>query len=193
MPLSRAIVDREVPTPDNSRVGITMKVKGCEQLFGSAVFVLCACGGGWCLRGGVARRHGCRRSGAWMQGRTGRSGVTSWGWARLCCGRGLMTCRSAGVWGSRACRATLPFEGLSMRAPVSRSRPRLLFVGRRGRPVGDRAFVGGLGLRGELLLGLAHPLAGGPHACGFALQRRRAGFDLEPPELWAVSEGCWWA
>src|SRR5215217_6030910 len=32
--------------------------------------------------------------------------------ARLSFGRESMTCRRAGVWGSRACRATLPFEGL---------------------------------------------------------------------------------
>jgi hypothetical protein len=51
-------------------------------------------------------------------------GAVSWRFARLCCGRELMTCRSAGVWGSRACRATLPFEGLDYARPaVTRSRP----------------------------------------------------------------------
>ena len=35
---------------------------------------------------------------------------------------------------------------------------------------------------GELLLGLAHPLAGGPHAGGLALAGG-AGGDLESPQL----------
>jgi hypothetical protein len=36
---------------------------------------------------------------------------TSGSGARLSCGREPMTSRRAGVWSSRACRATLPFEG----------------------------------------------------------------------------------
>ena len=67
-----------------------------------------------------------------------------------------------------------------MRAPVSRSRP---LLPPRGLPVADGALVGGLRLLGELFLGLAHPLAGGPGAGGLALARRGAGGDLEPAEL----------
>jgi hypothetical protein len=44
-----------------------------------------------------------------------------------------------------------------------------------------------------LLLGLAHPLAGGPHPGGLALAHRGARGELEPAEFWAVSDGCWWA
>jgi hypothetical protein len=50
-------------------------------------------------------------------------------------------------------------------------------------PVADHPLVGGLGLLGELAPGLAHPLAGGPHAGSRALQRRGAGGDLEQPQL----------
>ena len=80
-----------------------------------------------------------------------------------------------------------------MRAPVSRSRPPSVLVGRRGFPVGDRALVGGLGLRGELLLGLAHPLAGGPHAGGLPLRVGAPALTSSRRSFWAVSEGCWWA
>jgi hypothetical protein len=84
-----------------------------------------------------------------------------------------------------------------VRAPVSRSRLRdLRWFGLRrsgGLPVRDHARVGSLGLVGELAFGVAHPLAGGKDAGPLALQGPGAGGDLEPPELLAVSDGCWWA
>ena len=79
-----------------------------------------------------------------------------------------------------------------MRAPLSRSRPPF-FRGRGGVPVGDRALVGGLGLRGELLLGVAHLLAGGPHPGGFARRSGAPALTSSRRSFWAVSEGCWWA
>src|SRR5436305_8156710 len=100
-----------------------------------------------------------------------------------------MTCRSAGVWGSWACRATCPSRALTMRAPVSRARAHFLLVGGCRLPVGDRALVGCLGLGGELLLGLAHPLSRGPHAGGLALQGGGAGTDFEPAELLGGQRG----
>lgn len=72
---------------------------------------------GWCAFGG----GGVTRIWAWWGVRRGLS--TSAGGVRLCGGREPMTCRSAGVWGSWACRATCPLRALIMRAPVSRSRP----------------------------------------------------------------------
>src|SRR4051812_49071911 len=96
-----------------------------------------------------------------------------------------MTCRSAGVRGLWSAARRCPSRAL-VRAPVSRSRPpsparppslalplasRGPFVCRRPRPVG------------ELALGLAHPLAGGPDAGLLALQRGGARGDLEQPQL----------
>ena len=76
--------------------------------------------------------------------------------------------------------ARLALRGPDMRAPLSRSRPSF----RRCRlPVGDRPRVGGLGLLGELALGVAHLLPRRPDAGVGALQRRGAGADLEQPQL----------
>ena len=104
----------------------------------------------------------------------------------MSCGRESMTCRRAGVWSSRACRATLPFEGLVLCAFRCHARARLLG---RGLPVGDDPPVGGLGLVGELALGGAHLLARRPGPGGRALARRRAGADLESAELLGGQRG----
>ena len=68
-----------------------------------------------------------------------------------------------------------------MRAPLSRSRPP--FSSGAACQSATMPLVGGLGLRGELPLGLAHPLVGDPDAGRLALARRRAGGDLEPAQL----------
>ena len=65
----------------------------------------------------------------------------------------------------------------------------LLLLGRGGFPVADGALVGGLGLGGELLFGVAHLLVGDPHPGGFARPDGRAGGDLQPPELLGGQRG----
>ena len=64
-----------------------------------------------------------------------------------------------------------------MRAPVSRSRPPCC-----GLPVVDGAFVGALGLEGELAFGLAHRVVGRPDVAA-ALPARGAGGELEAAHL----------
>jgi hypothetical protein len=67
-----------------------------------------------------------------------------------------------------------------MRGPVSHSRP----------PVGgsDGAFVGALGLEGELAFGMAHRVVGRPDALA-ALPARRAGLQLEAAHLLGGQRG----
>src|SRR5262249_10275098 len=86
----------------------------------------CACGGGGgvCVRGASPAGmdagggvHGCRGE----PPRVDHRATSAW-WVRLCCGRELMRCRSAGVWGSPGLPRDVPFEGLDYARPaVTRS------------------------------------------------------------------------
>ena len=93
-----------------------------------------------------------------------------------------MTSQSAGVWSSRACRATLPFEGLIYARSAVTLAPTFL-AGARGLPVFDDPLVGGLGLLGELALGLADRDVAAPDPAGRLGVLRRAGGDLQPAQL----------
>ena len=70
-----------------------------------------------------------------------------------------------------------------MRAPVSGPRP-LSLRGGAGLLVGDRPFVGDLGLAGEFEFGLAHHLVGGPDPGGARFLRRARG-DFQAAEFLA--------
>ena len=97
-----------------------------------------------------------------------------------------MTCQRAGVRGfDRGLpRDVCPtVKGPWLCAPRCHARARLLLFWGGGFPVRDRALVGGFGLRGELFLGVAHLLAGGPGAGGLAGADGGAGFDFESAEL----------
>ncbi len=71
-----------------------------------------------------------------------------------------------------------------MRAPVSRPRP-LSLRGRSCLLVGDRPFVGDLGLAREFEFGLAHHLVGGPDPGGARGVLRRARGDFQAAEFLA--------
>jgi hypothetical protein len=80
------------------------------------------------------------------------------------------------------CRAALPFEGLCDARPgVALARFRCLG----GVVVADGALVGDLGLAGELALGVADRVVGAPDAGGLGRVARRAGGDLQAPQLLA--------
>src|SRR5215216_2607918 len=97
-----------------------------------------------------------------------------------------MMCPRAGAWGLWACRATCPSRAF-LCAPRCYARARL--PRRCCLPVGDDSLVGGLGLLGELALCGAHLLARRPGPRRRALQRRRAGADLEQAQLLGRQRG----
>src|SRR5215218_5304857 len=66
-------------------------------------------------------------------------------------------------------------------APRCRAGALLLRLG--ALPVGDGALVSGFGLTRERAFGFAHPLPGRPDSGVGALERRRAGADLEQAQL----------
>jgi putative oligomerization/nucleic acid binding protein len=75
------------------------------------------------------------------------------------------------VLSDRPAARLAPLEGFeTMRAPLSRSRPRCSWPGRL--PVADGALVRGVGFLSELLLGLTHALVRGPGAGGLAFADR---------------------
>ena len=85
-----------------------------------------------------------------------------------------------------------------MRAPVSRSRPPCgwlrLFAGLAACQSRTMRCVGGLGLLGELALGVAHPLRGWPtRRCGLPFSVGAPAVISSSRSFLAVSEGCWWA
>ena len=72
----------------------------------------------------VGRARDC----AWLVFAEGGLSTSGCG-VRLCCGREPMTCRSAGVWGSRACRATCPSRALLCAPRCHELAPALSFLG----------------------------------------------------------------
>ena len=74
---------------------------------------------------------------------------------------------------------------------ASRCRARARLVGLGGVVVAHSARVGGLGLAGELALGLADGVVGVPDAGGLGRVALVAGGKLEPAQLLLVSDG--WA
>ena len=110
----------------------------------------------------------------------------------MSCGREPMTSQRAGVWSSRACRATLPFEGLIYARSAVTLAP-TFFVGAAACRSVTMPLVGGLGLRGELPLGLAHPLVGDPDAGWLALAAGAPAVISSRRSFLSVSDGCWWA
>jgi hypothetical protein len=76
----------------------------------------------------------------------------------------------------------LPVEGLIYARSAVTLAPTFL-AGGCGLPVLDDALVGGLGLLGELALGLTDRDVAAPDAAGRLGVLRRAGGDLEPAEL----------